>query len=391
MNTAPATTPSTRTGWARVWLWLAGVLLTLLLLLLGIAWWAGSEGSLARAMHLAQHWLPEDQQLVFDDVQGSITGGGHIGRLQWSKPGSTVTIEDLRMEWSLRLLFGRALRVRTLSARLVHLRSTPQPDKPDEPFTMPAELSLPIKVEAPLAIARVQIESVDADGISGLQVLEDLTAHYSYDGEQHALRFGLRHGRSDVQAELQVHARELTLSAQLAASVRDLVPDTPFAMLARVQVNGSLAAGDAARLEVQLDARQQPHAAPAPAATNLLAALATLRTTPGNAGTGAASADAGAQVHASAAIHPWRKQPVQQVELQISQLNAHAFHALLGEVSSEEVDDGNSMLSVLVISKENNVPGAGFYELARVLGREVGDRDETRISEFNRVTSRWRR
>ena len=70
--------------------------------------------------------------------------------------------------------------------------------------------------------------------------------------------------------------------------------------------------------------------------------------------------------------------------------HAKPFHALLGEVSSEEDDDGNGMLSVLVVSKDDMKPGAGFFELARALGRETGDTDATWITEFNRVIARWR-
>ena len=88
------------------------------------------------------------------DAQGSITGGGRIGRLQWSKPGTTVTIDDLRLDWSLRWLFGRDLHVRTLSARNVHAAHRRRnPDKPDEPFIMPPDVSLPLKVTLPLNVA----------------------------------------------------------------------------------------------------------------------------------------------------------------------------------------------------------------------------------------------
>jgi hypothetical protein len=66
--------------------------------------------------------------------------------------------------------------------------------------------------------------------------------------------------------------------------------------------------------------------------------------------------------------------------------HAHAFHALLGEVSSDEVDDGRAMLSVLVVYKDGDkMPGPGFFELARAKGRERGDRFATWIYEFNAV------
>lgn len=287
-------TPTTPSRPRRFWPWPVGALVILLLLVAGIGWWAGTEGSLARAMQIAQRFLPDDQSLAATDVQGSITGGGHVGRLQWSKPGTAVTIDDLRLDWSLRQLFSRELNVRTLSARNLHLRLTPHPDKPDEPFIMPASLTLPFKVTVPLAITRVQIESVDVDGSTSTQILDNIAAQYRYDGVQHALRLSsLRYGQSSAQAVLQLHARNLTLTSQFDASLRNLVADAPFAMQVRLQANGTLAGGDAAKLDLQLDAREQP--------------------------------DTGAQVLAQATVHPWREQPAQQVDVQVNQLNAHSF------------------------------------------------------------------
>ncbi len=111
-----ASNPPVRRRWARAWLWLAAVLSVLLLLVAGIIWWAGSEGSLPRALHLAQTFLPDDQQLVVTDAKGSITGGGRIARLQWSKPGTTVTIENLRLG----LVAAPAVRARPAGARAFH-------------------------------------------------------------------------------------------------------------------------------------------------------------------------------------------------------------------------------------------------------------------------------
>ncbi|MEO8314257.1 MAG: translocation/assembly module TamB domain-containing protein [Pseudomonadota bacterium] len=336
----------------------------LLLLLMGIGWWAGSEGSLQRALLVMQRLLPADQTLVVSNVKGSLSGGGRIGRLQWSKPGTTVTIDDLQLEWSLRQLFGRDLRVHTLAIRNMHVRLTPQPDDA-EPLTMPKDVSLPIRVTLPLSIARIQIESSDAKGVASTQVFANLSAQYRYDGRQHALRLSsLQYGQSHLQADAQLHARNLTLSAQVAASLRDLTPDTPFAMLARLQVNGNLAGGDAARLDLQLDARQQAHDAPPPDAANLLVELASLRTNFGDTEIGnAGPAAADAQVHVQAILHPWRTQPAQQVDVQISRLNAHAFHSRApvtlahGRATLQPVGDTAAAWDA-VLDFRNDQPGA---------------------------------
>jgi translocation and assembly module TamB len=291
-----------RSARRRVALWSGGFLAVLLLMLGGVVWWTGSDGSLARALQLAQRWLPEGQQLTAADVQGSIRGGGHIGRLQWSRPGTTITVDELQLDWSLRQLLGRNLLVRMLSIRRIHVRSTPlpvKPEEPDVPFTMPADFSLPIRLTLPMKIARIEFERVDARGNSSVQALDDIAALYRFDGEQHVLRLdGLRYGESQLQADVQLHAKTLALAAQLDASLRNLVTDTPFAMQAKFAATGTLAGGEAAQLEVTLDAAQQD----------------------------VRPADA-AQVKAQASIHPWRRQPAQQVNLQLERINAHAFHA----------------------------------------------------------------
>jgi translocation and assembly module TamB len=324
----------------RIWLWLSGIVLVPLVLLACFAWWAGREGSLARALELAQRFLPDDQRLALTDAQGSLSGGGRVARLQWSKPGVSVTIEDLRLGWSLRQLFGRDLRITTLSARQILVRLTPHPEDP-EPFVMPEQVSLPIRITVPLNVARVQIDSIDANGSSGTQVINDIAASYRFDGAQHVFRLSsLRYGQSHLQAEGQMDAESLALSSQVAASLRDLTPDTPFAMLARLQIKGELSGGDAARLDVQLDARQQDHSVPPPDASSLLTTLATLRTAFGEPNSpGVASTAADAQVRATATVHPWRSQPAEQLDLQLRQVNAHAFHnlapitALHGQIS----------------------------------------------------------
>jgi translocation and assembly module TamB len=332
-----------RSGWARAGLWMGGVSLALVLLLASVVWWAGTQGSLPRALAVAQRLLPADQSLAFTDVQGSITGGGRIARLQWSKPGTTVTIEDLRLEWSLRQLLGRDLQVRVLSMRNAHVLSTPQPDQPDEPpFVMPEDVSLPIKVTLPLTITRLQLESVDAAGLSSMQVLDGIVALYRYDGELHVLRLdSIRYGQSSLQGQAQLHARDLTVSSQLVATLRDLVPDVPFAMTARLAAKGTLAGGDAAALDVQLDAAQQVRDAQRP--TPL----------PG-----------GAQLRAQAAIHPWRKQLAQQLELTASGIDAHAFAAaapvtaLRGRASLKPVTGTNGATWDAVLDFANDQPGA---------------------------------
>src|SRR5690606_39104639 len=225
-------------------------------------------GSLRQSLSLAQRFLPADQQLEFTDATGSITRGGRIARLSWSAPGITLTIEDFELDWRLSQLFRDELQVDTLRAARVHVRLTPRPPQPpSEPFVMPRELVLPFRATVPLQVGRIEIESVDAEGAGSAQVIEDLRANYRYDDVHHALRLeSLAYGQSRVQADVQLHARSLALEAQLAASLRDLAPQMPLAMLAHAEASGTLAGGDDARLELALDARERDRDAQGPQA-----------------------------------------------------------------------------------------------------------------------------
>src|SRR5690606_11470596 len=107
---------------------------------------------------------------------------------------------------------------------------------PDEPFTMPAEITLPFRVTLPLAVDHLEIQLAAADGNLATHVIQDLRAHYRYDDVRHVLRLdSLAYGESRLQAVMQLHARELTLEAQVVASLRNLAPQMPFAMLAHAQ------------------------------------------------------------------------------------------------------------------------------------------------------------
>lgn len=338
------------TRWKRVLLWTGVALAIPLLLTATLFWWAGSEGSLARALQLAQRWLPPDQQLVATQVQGSLSGGGRIGQLRWSKPGLAVTLEDLRVDWSLQQLLGGELHVRQLAARRLHLRSTPKPKKPDQPFVMPSQVSLPIRLSIPLAVSRIEMESVDAAGAPVQRVLEDLAASYRYDGKLHTLRLeNVRYGQSQAQASAQLDGRTLALAAQLDATLRDLVPGTPFAMQARLTTRGSLAGGEAAALEMTLEARQQ----------DVIAGDAAL-------------------VTARATLHPWRGQPVQQLDLRLNRLNAHAFHAaapataLRGQATVNPAPDGMKWIARADISNDL----AGEWDHLRLPLRHLGAQAE---------------
>jgi len=63
---------------------------------------------------------------------------------------------------------------------------------------------------------------------------------------------------------------------------------------------------------------------------------------------------------------------------------------ILGEISSYEHEHGRPMLSAVVIHKENNIPGKGFFTLARELDLYSGNDDwNFFISELRKVHEYW--
>lgn len=70
--------------------------------------------------------------------------------------------------------------------------------------------------------------------------------------------------------------------------------------------------------------------------------------------------------------------------------DSFAFHHMLGEISTEEDSQGRGMLSVVVVQKDGDMqPGAGFFELAKKLGRDTSDTLKCWAEELQRVSDCW--
>jgi len=64
----------------------------------------------------------------------------------------------------------------------------------------------------------------------------------------------------------------------------------------------------------------------------------------------------------------------------------------LGEISTEEDQAGRGMLSVVVVHKDGDkMPGPGFFELTRRLGRDGTDRLACWAEEMRQVQQAWTR
>jgi len=63
---------------------------------------------------------------------------------------------------------------------------------------------------------------------------------------------------------------------------------------------------------------------------------------------------------------------------------------MLGEISTEEDEEGRGLLTVLVVHKTGDQrPGPGFFKLAASRGRAILDRDRCWIEELQKVYDVW--
>ena len=69
--------------------------------------------------------------------------------------------------------------------------------------------------------------------------------------------------------------------------------------------------------------------------------------------------------------------------------SSYGLADMLGEISTAEDAAGRGMLSVVVVHKEDNMPGKGFFELAKILGRDVSDKEKFWVNEAKKVYSSW--
>jgi hypothetical protein len=70
--------------------------------------------------------------------------------------------------------------------------------------------------------------------------------------------------------------------------------------------------------------------------------------------------------------------------------NSPAFWDVLREISTEENADGRGMLTAIVVHGQGDtLPGAGFFKLAKRLGRDISDKRAFWIEELKDVYGAW--
>ena len=65
--------------------------------------------------------------------------------------------------------------------------------------------------------------------------------------------------------------------------------------------------------------------------------------------------------------------------------------SILGEISTEEHESERPLLSAVVVHREDYLPGEGFFNLARELGKQRPDEDNDTFyaNELKRVFDAW--
>lgn len=232
---------------------------TCLMALLGLAasfWlWSGSAGSLATTLGYALLQLPTGQTGTVGDVSGSLRNGGHIGQLRWQGLGFEVEASDVTVSWDWRGLLQRELRLTQLSAARVVVTDS-RPPSPVQPL---GDLSLPLRVDAQLAVTELSWR-----GLAPLR-LQQLAGHYVFDSEKHRLdnvNVRISSGNYQMHGTLQARAPQ-ALSLTVSGTVQTQVPSIAqvLNLQAQASLDGALAGADA---EVQLQARLQPSLASSP-------------------------------------------------------------------------------------------------------------------------------
>ena len=76
---------------------------------------------------------------------------------------------------------------------------------------------------------------------------------------------------------------------------------------------------------------------------------------------------------------------VQRISAISMQPHEFALAALLGEISADDHASGHGMRSALVVSKDEGLPGSGFFALARQLGEDTSDEMKFWVDQLNLV------
>ncbi|MEX8193382.1 translocation/assembly module TamB domain-containing protein [Comamonas guangdongensis] len=320
--------PARGSRWRRACAWLiAALAASLALLLTGLWWWSGREGSLGQTLQQVARWLPQGQSLQTREVTGTLRSGGRIGWLQWQNQTTRVEVRDAQIAWQLSSLLSRSLRFGQVQAAEVRIASTPEPEKkPSEPLQ---SLAPPIRIDLPFAVERIVWQGPPE------AVVEGLKGHYGYDGSAHRLQVGsLRFADGAYQAQLQLQgAAPMQLKAEVLGDLQvanplhaqDGEPAATIAVQAKATVEGTLAT-EAARLEIRASAQAQsePQSAETPS-QNSAEPRQEKRKQLSKSDKNEAPNDGSLHAEVQASLMPWKPQPLLSAQARLANLDLSAF------------------------------------------------------------------
>ncbi|MBF6630844.1 MAG: translocation/assembly module TamB domain-containing protein [Comamonas sp.] len=295
----PERTPRQRRRWLRRLMMGIAVCLIALCMLLGLAWWwAGQADSLSRTLARVASWMPADQKLEADGIEGSLRAGGRVEWLRWTSPAMQIEIKGADIAWRLQPLLSRELRFGRINMDELRIRSTPQA-KDDTPTQPLQSLHLPMSLDVPVRIERVIWEGPPET------LVTELYGHYRYNGNEHALEVSsLRYAEGLYEANVNLQATApMKLKAELKGAVKTPLPNQPgqfLQVLADAQIEGTLAT-EAAQLDIKATARTAPEEGTDTAPDHAL------------------SADI------EATVRPWLAQPLEQASAQLRHVDMALF------------------------------------------------------------------
>ena len=256
-----------------------GIAIVLVACVAGLWWWAGTDGSLARALS----WAGQSQPLTFERASGSLRAGGRVEQLTWQQGGLRVEVTGLAVVWQPWSLLRRKLELTQLAADNVTVNDERPP--PVEPPSPPTALGLPLAVVIDsFAIGELRLTrpfAFSATAIAG---------RYEFDRLLHRLDLlnaQVAAGRYSGSAALS-SSSPLTLDAQLSGALQTAVPGsaTPLALSFQATARGPITA---------------------------LLAQANLQLTP-QAATGKNKSAGQPQASATARMLPWAAQPLAEAD-----------------------------------------------------------------------------
>ena len=267
------------------------LLAVLALLLAGLWWWAGTDGSLASALRWADSYLPQlTKNLTVQNPSGSLRAGGHVDRILWAKDGLKVDARDVALAWQPWALASGTLKLDSMRAASVLIddqRPTTENAAPPESLRLPVRVVLDM-----FAIAQLDVTGATAFSASGI------AGNYNFDEQQHALELtratvasGNYRGRAELAAD-----KPFALNAKLAGTVTAALPESKKSLPLSFDATARGTLADVlARASLEID--------------------------------GATSQAASTQLHASitARITPWAAQPVPQADAVFQNLDAAAL------------------------------------------------------------------